>query len=59
MEVNTNSYNTRRIPGWTDRIFFNSSHSDINQTSYFCDFNVLGSDHRPVFATFKCILSKK
>lgn len=58
MSINNNSYSGNRIPGWTDRIFHYSPHPDLEQTSYTCDFGVLGSDHRPVFATFKCALNK-
>jgi hypothetical protein len=59
MSTISNSYTDQRIPGWTDRIFFNSSKPDLLQTGYSCDFNILGSDHRPVFATYKCTLTKK
>jgi hypothetical protein len=54
MSTEKNTYNNNRIPGWTDRIFHSClNDKEIEQTSYECDFDVLGSDHRPIIATFR------
>ena len=44
-------YCRQRVPGWTDRIFNRMGRS--KQLSYSCEYNVLGSDHRPVIASYK------
>jgi hypothetical protein len=54
MSTEKNTYSSNRVPGWTDRIFHSCLHDkDIEQTSYECDLDILGSDHRPVVATFR------
>jgi len=54
MATEKNSYSDNRIPGWTDRIFHSfGATSELEQLSYDCDFQVFGSDHRPVLATFR------
>lgn len=45
-------YETQRIPGWTDRIFFHSKYQDMRLVQYTADYEVFGSDHRPVVAQF-------
>lgn len=50
----TKTYDTSekmRIPAWTDRIL--SRGSALKQLTYGCAENILFSDHRPVYATFK------
>lgn len=50
----TKTYDTSekmRIPAWTDRIL--SRGSSLKQLTYGCAENVLLSDHRPVYATFR------
>lgn len=60
MSTDKNTYNNNRIPGWTDRIFHNSrTGAELEQTSYYCDFEVFGSDHRPVLATFRTNFNKR
>lgn len=52
----SDSYDTsskRRIPAWTDRILFKEN-SRIEVLSYCSARNVRTSDHRPVYASFRC-----
>jgi hypothetical protein len=58
MSTSNNSYSGTRIPGWTDRIFHCANEGELEQVSYECDFGVLGSDHRPVMATFRFELKR-
>jgi hypothetical protein len=56
-DVGTTTYDTSekaRIPAWTDRILRKGS--NIRQTSYY-SASLTYSDHRPVFATFDCIVT--
>src|SRR5579859_7057601 len=53
-DVGTDDYDTsekNRIPAWTDRILWKST--NIRQTAY-DSAPLLFSDHKPVYATFKC-----
>ena len=43
-----------RIPAWCDRILWKGK--ELHQLSYGCA-NIRFSDHRPVFATFQCMVS--
>ena len=43
----------RRVPAWTDRILYKSA-SRLELLSYFCNQDIRASDHRPVYASFKC-----
>lgn len=43
----------RRIPSWTDRILYKDN-PQVELVSYFCAQEVRLSDHRPVYASFKC-----
>lgn len=46
----SDSYNvTARVPGWTDRILYNSRGNILEQKSYDSNNNLKISDHRPVF----------
>lgn len=52
----TYNYDTsdkQRIPAWTDRILSLSSAKILKQETYKCCEDIIFSDHRPVFATFK------
>lgn len=54
----TKTYDTSekmRIPAWTDRIL--SRGTALRQLSYGCAENILFSDHRPVYATFRAIVT--
>lgn len=44
-------YDKKRIPGWTDRIFHRKGRA--RQLSYRCLYDLYGTDHRPVLATFQ------
>ena len=47
------SSSKRRIPGWTDRIFYKSKTSTrVTCLSYNAEFDLKTSDHRPVYASF-------
>ena len=45
----------RRIPAWTDRVLYKPN-SSIELLSYASAGSVRSSDHRPVFASFRCCL---
>jgi phosphatidylinositol-bisphosphatase len=45
----------RRIPAWTDRVLY-KKHSQVEQLSYFSARSIRTSDHRPVYASFRCTL---
>lgn len=45
----------RRIPAWTDRILYKPS-SDIDLISYSSASELRTSDHRPVYASFQCVI---
>lgn len=54
----TKTYDTSekmRIPAWTDRIL--SRGTNLRQLTYGCAENILFSDHRPVYATFRAIVT--
>lgn len=54
-DKNSDVYDTskkRRIPAWTDRILFKPKFVDL--LSYSCATEIRTSDHRPVYATFRC-----
>ncbi|SCU91378.1 LAMI_0E05644g1_1 [Lachancea mirantina] len=54
----TKTYDTsekNRIPAWTDRIL--SKGEALKQLSYGCAGNLIFSDHRPVYATFKSVVT--
>ncbi|QLQ81603.1 hypothetical protein HG537_0F03640 [Torulaspora globosa] len=54
----TKTYDTSdkmRIPAWTDRIL--SRGTALRQLTYGCAENILFSDHRPVYATFRAIVT--
>ncbi|KAG7661650.1 INP51 [[Candida] subhashii] len=51
----TKEYDTgekQRIPAWTDRILYQSRKNIIKPLVYYCDEELIFSDHRPVFAMF-------
>ncbi|KAJ8473729.1 hypothetical protein ONZ45_g16188 [Pleurotus djamor] len=53
-DLGTNVYDTSekaRIPAWTDRVLFRGSHLDL---SVYSRAELKGSDHRPVYAIFRC-----
>ena len=43
----------RRIPSWTDRILYKMK-QQVQLISYCCAQKIRVSDHRPVYASFKC-----
>lgn len=43
----------QRVPAWTDRILDLSRNKIIKQIDYGCSENLIFSDHRPVYASFK------
>ncbi len=43
----------KRVPGWTDRIFYFSPKGTLTQKSYDSNNTIKFSDHRPVFAQFE------
>lgn len=54
----TNEYDTsekQRIPSWTDRILYQSDSDipELEQLNYSSIFDMIYSDHKPVFSTFK------
>ena len=55
-EKNSDNYaydeNKIRVPGWTDRIFFNNKEG-IKMINYDCIKSLKFSDHRPVVGTFE------
>lgn len=56
-DIGTDRYDTSekaRIPAWTDRILRKGN--NIRQLSYDCA-PLKFSDHRPVYATFRCVIS--
>jgi len=58
--INSNQYDTERIPGWTDRILYNSKKSyDIMLCEYSSIKDISISDHRPVYAIFKINFEEK
>ena len=50
MSTDSEEYNNERIPGWTDRIF--NRKGRISQQYYSSLRFILGSDHRPVVASY-------
>lgn len=52
MKPHEDSYDGKRIPGWTDRIFYHSRKGDTRQLDYTSDTSIKGSDHRPVLSQF-------
>ena len=56
MGVNQNEYNSERIPGWTDRIFYRKGR--LNQVFYGCEYEIFGSDHRPVVSGFNVAIEE-
>ena len=44
-------YCLTRIPGWTDRIFYRKGR--VRPKTYSCLYDVYGSDHRPVVASYE------
>ena len=52
LNINGEGYNPKRVPGWTDRIFYNSKGKETKQLEYTSDQTVKGSDHSPVLSTF-------
>ena len=44
-------YSNKRIPGWTDRIFYRKGR--CHQHKYACMYKNYGSDHRPILATYE------
>ena len=58
--INSNQYDTERIPGWTDRILYNSKKAyDIMLCEYSSIRDISISDHRPVYAIFKINFEEK
>ena len=58
--INSNQYDTGRIPGWTDRILYSSKKSyDIMLCEYSSIRDISISDHRPVYAIFKINFEQK
>ena len=58
--INSNQYDTERIPGWTDRILYKSKKSyDIMLCEYSSIRDISISDHRPVYAIFKINFEEK
>lgn len=55
--VESNEYNRDRIPGWTDRIFARRKQG-MQLQSYLCEYNIFGSDHRPVVAKYVKSISR-
>lgn len=47
---NNQEYDKKRIPGWTDRIFHRKGRA--RQDTYRCLYNLYGTDHRPILASF-------
>ena len=59
LNVDSDVYDTsrkRRVPAWTDRILHKGD-SPIKQISYSSATKVRLSDHRPVYASYQCMLS--
>ncbi|CCE65430.1 hypothetical protein TPHA_0L00740 [Tetrapisispora phaffii CBS 4417] len=57
-DAGTKTYDTSekmRIPAWTDRIL--NRGELLTQLSYGCAEDILYSDHRPVYATFKAVVT--
>jgi len=55
----TDVYDTsqkQRIPSWTDRILY-KSHGKVELLSYFSANEIRNSDHKPVYATFRCSIN--
>ena len=50
--MSRNVYHDDRIPGWTDRIFSRNS-TRMTRHSYGCEYEIYGSDHRPVIARYE------
>jgi len=48
----------RRTPSWTDRILYKKD-SEVDMISYFCAQEVRTSDHRPVYASFRCKIGEE
>lgn len=59
LSTTENTYTNSRIPGWTDRIFHQCEEGVVEQLEYTGDFEVMGSDHRPVIGTFVTHFTKK
>jgi hypothetical protein len=58
--INSNQYDTERIPRWTDRILYKSKKSyDIMLCEYSSIRDISISDHRPVYAIFKINFEEK
>lgn len=52
LKSNKSTYCSTHIFGWTDRILAKKSNF-LRQLTYDCEYEVLGSDHRPVIARFE------
>ena len=58
LKCEDNTYEKNRITGWTDRIFFHCGESSmVRLDDYYADMFVMGSDHRPVFGSFRLRIS--
>lgn len=48
------------VPSWCDRVLWKSfANASLHQTSYGCATNIVTSDHSPVFATFRLLISNQ
>jgi endonuclease/exonuclease/phosphatase family metal-dependent hydrolase len=56
MQPHGPEYHRGRIPGWTDRIFHRKGRA--KEKGYKCMYNLYGTDHRPVIATFEVSLEE-
>lgn len=52
---NYDSSEKQRIPSWTDRVLYMASKGvdPLRQLNYNCCMDILASDHKPVYSTFK------
>eukprot|EP00825_Cyclidium_porcatum_P049611 TRINITY_DN8617_c0_g2_i2.p1 TRINITY_DN8617_c0_g2~~TRINITY_DN8617_c0_g2_i2.p1 ORF type:complete len:430 (+),score=59.60 TRINITY_DN8617_c0_g2_i2:149-1438(+) len=56
MKSSEKGYESKRMPGWTDRILFKEKYPEsIKLMNYEAGIDVYGSDHRPVFGQFLCM----
>jgi hypothetical protein len=50
---------SERTPGWTDRILYKQKGDSLIQCKYDCIMKTFTSDHKPVYAVFKCEFEKE
>jgi hypothetical protein len=50
---------SKRVPGWTDRILYKCYDDNLVQCRYDSIADTYGSDHKPVYAVFKCDFVKE